>query len=141
MELVPDDYVEYTCDVYFDKHSRLKCLVPRERLEVRAGEVSKAVTRMDFVYDRLLPKLSRIKQARGPITLQCFVHKQRQDIQLLEINPRFGGGYPLTEESGVSYVTWLLQEYLGEKELDFRDDWLPNNFMLRYDSQVIVRNA
>ena len=33
---------EYTCDVYVDRQSRVRCAVPRLRMEVRAGEVSKA---------------------------------------------------------------------------------------------------
>ena len=44
-EYLDSTYSEFTCDLYFDRNSRLRCLVPRERLEVRGGEVSKGVTR------------------------------------------------------------------------------------------------
>ena len=37
MELVPQNYKEYTVDAYFDRNQVLKCLIPRERIEVRAG--------------------------------------------------------------------------------------------------------
>ena len=33
---------EYTCDVYVDLQMRVRCVVPRRRIEVRSGEVSKS---------------------------------------------------------------------------------------------------
>ena len=30
---------------------------------------------------------------------------------LYEINPRFGGGYPLTDRAGAKFCNWLVQEY------------------------------
>ena len=35
---------EYTIDTYFNFEGKLKCVVPRRRLEVRSGEVSKSIT-------------------------------------------------------------------------------------------------
>ena len=37
-------YDEFTCDLYYDKSSVLKCVIPRRRIQVRAGEVMKART-------------------------------------------------------------------------------------------------
>ena len=34
-------YKEYTVDMYFGKDNRVKCIVPRERIEIRAGEINK----------------------------------------------------------------------------------------------------
>lgn len=42
----PSRFDEYTIDFYFDRHSWLQCMVPRQRLEVRGSEVSKGVTRI-----------------------------------------------------------------------------------------------
>lgn len=43
--IAPEDYDEFTVDCYYDKASELKCVVPRKRIFVRAGEVNKGVTR------------------------------------------------------------------------------------------------
>jgi carbamoyl-phosphate synthase large subunit len=43
--LSPDEHDEYTIDMYYDRGGTLKCLVPRQRLETRGGEVSKGRTR------------------------------------------------------------------------------------------------
>src|SRR5687768_1300053 len=39
MEAVPQNYCEVTVDLYYDRSSALKAAVPRQRLEVRGGEV------------------------------------------------------------------------------------------------------
>lgn len=139
MELIGSDYKEVTVDVYFDRDGRLSCLVPRERIEVRAGEVSKGVTRRDFLYDYLLSKLGGMQGARGCITVQVFFDKKNNSVKGLEINPRFGGGYPLTDAVGAHYPEWLINEYLLQENVPFFDVWEADVIMLRYDAKVLVR--
>ncbi|EGR0364507.1 ATP-grasp domain-containing protein [Vibrio cholerae] len=141
MELIPKSYSEYTIDAYYSKDSTLKCLVPRKRLEVRGGEVSKGVTRNNFVYDYLLNKVNELKGARGCITFQLFVNEETQSIKGLEINPRFGGGYPLAHDAGAHYTDWLVREFLNNEDIGFFDSWEPNLVMLRYDAKVLVRES
>ena len=136
MELVPKNYAEYTVDVYFDQFSKLKCIVPRKRIEVRGGEVSKGITKRNFLYDDLLSKISEIKGARGCITFQFFVDEHNKNILGLEINPRFGGGYPLTISAKANYSKWILQEYIANKKINFFDGWESDLLMLRYDAKV-----
>ena len=138
MELVDGEYKEYTIDAYYDCQSQLRCLVPRERLEVRAGEVSKGVTRKNFVYDFLLSRLKFLRGARGCITVQVFANPENCDIKALEINPRFGGGFPLTEAAGANYPEWLIREYFLNEEIEFFDGWDSDLLMLRYDAKVII---
>lgn len=140
MELVPKRYSEYTIDGYYSKNGYLKCLVPRKRIEVRGGEVSKGVTRRNFVYDYLFERVSHLDGARGCITFQLFVNEQDNKIKGLEINPRFGGGYPLAYDAGANFPKWLIQEYLFNQPIGFFDDWQPNTLMLRYDAKVIAHD-
>lgn len=137
-EYVDSSYCEFTCDLYFDRNSQLKCIVPRERLAVRAGEVSKGMTRRNFVYDYLLARLEKMDGVMGPLTMQVFGNYDSGDIQVIEINPRFGGGYPLTSASGVSYVNWLLREWVLGEEITFFDSWQSDLLMLRYDAKVLI---
>ena len=138
MELISKDYSEYTIDCYYDKHSRLKCLVPRERLEVRGGEVSKGVTRKNYLYDYLVDRLDLLEDAIGCITFQVFANNLTESIKALEINPRFGGGFPLASSAGAEFADWLIREYILKEEISFFDDWEDNLLMLRYDAKVIV---
>jgi len=141
MELVSSDFSEFTLDAYFDQNEALRCLVPRKRIEVRAGEVSKGVTRKGTIYQYLLPKIKKLEGARGCITIQLFVRENSDDILGLEINPRFGGGYPLSYVAGANFIGWLLDEYLLGKEIPFFDAWEANLMMLRYDAKILIHNV
>lgn len=140
MELVPSTYCEYTIDAYYDRSSILKCLVPRKRIEVRGGEISKGVTRKNFVYDYLFEKLRYLGGARGCITLQFFVNEETRDIKGLEINPRFGGGFPLSDAAGANFPLWLIKEYFCNDEIAPFDGWEDNLLMLRYDAKVLTHD-
>lgn len=139
MELVGKEYSEYTIDVYYDRNGKLSCLLPRERIEVRGGEVSKGATRKNYVYEYLRYRLEDLKGARGCITAQVFANPDNEIIKALEINPRFGGGFPLSHAAGADYADWLIREYLLDEKIDFFDGWEDNLIMLRYDAKVLVR--
>jgi carbamoyl-phosphate synthase large subunit len=140
MEFVPKSYEEYTVDIYFDKLGKLKSLVPRLRIETRAGEISKGVTSKGIVYDYLKDKLQNLKGVRGCINLQLFVNLKNKSFKAIEINPRFGGGYPLSYAAGANFPKMIIQEYILNKEIKFIDDWVDNLLMLRYDSNVFVND-
>lgn len=138
MELIPSTYKEYTVDAYYSKDGILKCYVPRERIEVRSGEVSKGITRKNSVYNFLKDKISNIKGARGCLTIQIFVSEDLKDIKGLEVNPRFGGGYPLSFCARANFPAMLINEYLLGNTLSFFEDWEDSLLMLRYDASIVV---
>ena len=112
MERIGNVYREYTVDAYYGRSGQLKCVVPRERIEIRAGEVSKAITHGGFVLEYLRPRLPHLAGARGCCTIQAFGNRETGSVIGLEINPRFGGGYPLTAAAGTDYAEWFIREYL-----------------------------
>jgi carbamoyl-phosphate synthase large subunit len=138
-ELIGKDHAEYTVDAYYNKSGKLCCLVPRERIEVRGGEVSKGATRRHALYDFLLPRLETIPGARGCLTFQFFAKVEEGRFLAIEINPRFGGGYPLSYAAGANYPGWLIREYLLGEKIGFFDQWEQDLLMLRYDAKVLVR--
>lgn len=141
MELISnDEFDEFTVDCYYDKNSTLKCVVPRQRLVVRAGEVNKAATRNNIIVEHFFNNIAQLKGARGCLTIQVFLHKEQPIIKGIEINPRFGGGYPLTYLSGANYSKWVLEEYLFDKEIRVYKSWEQDLLMLRYDAEVLVHD-
>ena len=138
MQLIDNSFTEFTVDAYYDRQGKLRCFVPRQRIEVRAGEISKGVTRKHFVYDYLHSFLPLIKGARGCITLQLFACFKEKRFYAIEINPRFGGGYPLSYSAGANYPGWLIDEYLLRKAIPFFDKWEVDLLMLRYDAKVLI---
>ncbi len=129
------DADEFTVDIFMDSFGNCISIVPRQRLEVRAGEVSKALSFKDSDIIKEVKKLcSVLKGAYGPITVQLF--KKKESIIFIEINPRFGGGYPLSYLCGADFVSYLIRDYLSQK-LDYDDSWRDKTLMLRYDAEVV----
>ena len=134
------DGYEHTLDVLVDFDGKVRCVVPRKRLEVRAGEVSKGMTVKD---NRIIAIGKRVvealKGALGPITVQGFLTGDGK-FKLTEINPRFGGGHPLAIAAGADYPRWIIEMMLGRDPEIKLDGWEDGLVMLRYDEAVFVRH-
>ena len=129
---------EFTVNLFFDCGGQLVCAVPHERLQVRAGEVEKGITRRH-------PELADIAQKLaialpGPRGALCFQAMAGSDgmLKVTEINARFGGGYPLADRAGGTFARWLLEEALGNPR-SISGDWREGLVMLRYDAAVFVQ--
>ena len=135
-----EEYDEYTVDIYVGKDHNIKCIVPRKRIWVRAGEVNKALSQKNCIVNFLKKRLGKIDGAIGCLTLQVFLNKQNDNIIGIEINARFGGGYPLSYLAGANFPKWLIQEYFLNESIDYTEDWEDNLLMLRYDDEVLVHD-
>lgn len=135
----PEKFKEFTVDIYFNKDSKILSVVPRERIFIRDGEVNKACTRKNSIIAYVREKFENVSGLRGCITLQVFKKKDEDSIIAIEINPRFGGGYPLSYEAGSNFPKWIIEEYLLNIKLNqYKEDWKPNLLMLRYDHEILV---
>lgn len=132
---------EYTCDAYVDFNGKVRCVVPRKRLETRAGEVSKGLTVNDHeVIEAVVDCVNKLPHAVGCITVQCFKQVDGRVI-FIEVNPRFGGGHPLSIHAGANFPKWILQE-LTQDECDASFDcWQDDLAMLRFDDEIIVKGS
>lgn len=99
------------CMVGFD--GRPLRIVARERLEVRAGESSKGRTIKENNLINLTNELLLHLKTCGPVTVQCFCLEG--NYVFTEINPRFGGGYPLSHAAGADFPHILLSMCRGGK--------------------------
>ena len=136
--LSPSEHDEYTIDIYYSKDSKIKAIVPRLRIAVRGGEINKGITRKNFLIDYVKDHFGKLKGARGVITLQVFVNKSSNEVFGIEINPRFGGGYPLSHLAGANYVNWLIKEYMHQEEISEFDEWRANTLLLRCDQEYVT---
>lgn len=134
------EFKEFTVDMYYGKDNRVKSIVPRERLVIRAGEINKGITRKSFLVDYLKEKMEFLPGVVGCICIQLFVNESTKQVIAIEINPRFGGGYPLSYHSGANYPQYLIEEYIKNKSIDYNCDWQDNTLMLRYDDDIIIHN-
>jgi carbamoyl-phosphate synthase large subunit len=129
---------EYTLDLFVDFKGQVRCCVPRLRMETRAGEVSKGMTVRNLNIMAAGKQLvAALPGAMGCITVQCFLTDEGQ-IKFIEINPRFGGGFPLSAEAGADFPRWLIELSLGREPADIGDSWQEDLVMLRYDDAIFV---
>lgn len=131
-------YKEYTVDMYYGKDNNVKCIVPRERIEIRAGEINKGRAVKNEILDFLKDSLGHIDGCVGCICVQLFFHPETKDMVGIEINPRFGGGYPLTYMCGGNFPELLIREYFLGESVDYFDNWKDNMLMLRFDDAIYV---
>lgn len=128
---------EFTINLYVNRNGKCVCAVPHWRMEVRAGEVSKGATVKDASLMELGCRAAEsLPDARGPLNLQCFLDDDGT-AAVIELNARFGGGYPLAHRAGARFTDWLIEEQEG-REIGWFDAWQNNLAMLRYDDAVFV---
>lgn len=139
-DYIVESYVignEVTVDVFLVDG---KCLqaVPRRRIEVRGGEVSKGVT---MRHESILRVSTRVAEALpgafGALNLQIFHDPSTESIVVSEVNARFGGGVPLSIAAGAPMPQWLVELALNRPPT-ISPSWINNLVMLRYDDAVFV---
>lgn len=137
----PKEYKEFTVDMYYGLDGCVKGIVPRERIEIRAGEINKGITRKNGIVTFLRQRLGVLEGVRGCICLQLFYRDSDGDVKGIEVNPRFGGGFPLSYYAKANYAEYLIREYLLGETVDYSEAWLDRTLMLRYDNDIIVYDA
>lgn len=130
---------EYTIDVLSDFNGVPITAVPRLRMETRAGEVSKGMTvRNPLLIEKSMEMVRKLPGAVGCITIQCFL-TESNEVKFIEINPRFGGGFPLSVQAGADFPRYIIESMLGiESKLNV-DEWDDGLVMLRYDDAIFVQ--
>lgn len=129
---------EYTLDILVDFKGEVRSVVPRLRIETRAGEISKGMTVKNPAIIAAGKKVvESLPGALGCITIQCFL-LPNGDIKFIEINPRFGGGFPLSFQAGANFPRWIIEMMLGKEPEITIDGWQDGVVMLRYDDAIFV---
>ncbi len=102
---------EFTVDLLSDFRGRVISVVPRERLVIRAGVSDKGVTRKNQAVMDFAVEVAEHLQIVGAANIQC--KWDGKDVTLIEVNPRFSGGIPLTLAAGADFPSWLVQMAAG----------------------------
>ena len=130
---------EYTIDIFCDYEGNPVYITPRERLAVRSGEVLKSRITQD---DTMIAEMRRLIADYGPcgqITVQLIREDVTGDDYYIEINPRFGGGAPLSMKAGADSASAILRMLRGDK-LSYRERAaIDGAIYSRYDQSVRVK--
>ena len=130
---------EYTIDIFCDYEGDPVYITPRERLAVRSGEVLKTrITQDDTMIAEMLKLIADYKPC-GQITVQLIQDEKTGDNYYIEINPRFGGGAPLSIKAGADSAKAVLKMLNGEK-LTYQDKAARDGAVYsRFDQSVRIK--
>ena len=132
------DGKEYTIDVFCDFEGNPVYIVPRERIAVRSGEVLKTRIELD---ERMIEEARQLIQnfhPCGPITVQLIRQKDTGEDYYIEINPRYGGGAPLSMKAGADSPEAILRLLMGEN-LTYQDKGIRDGAVFsRFDQSICI---
>lgn len=126
---------EYTIDIFCDWDGEPISIVPRERLQVRAGEVLKTRIDLDQTMIEESKALCSAFKPCGPMTVQLIRDDAGVDW-FIEINPRFGGGAPLSMKAGARSAEAILKLLDGEDVGDY--EIADGAIYSRFDQSVCI---
>lgn len=126
---------EFTVDVFLDFDGNLITVVPRLRMATRSGEISKGKIIKDREIIEDIKRLVEVLKPIGHITVQLM--KTNKGIEYIEINPRFGGGAPMSIQSGADSCENLYRLLMGEN-LEYNENYRDNIMFFRFDNSICV---
>jgi len=124
---------EFGLDILTDQRGRLLNIVPRRKLVMRAGETDKAECVRDETMIGLGVKIVESLQplgVRGVIDVDLMRADDGGEVTILEINPRFGGGYPVAHLAGADFPQHLIALAKGDE--------VPEHIGAFQDGQIIM---
>lgn len=137
-EPIIQEYVkgeEYTIDVFLDFEGNVITIVPRLRIATRGGEVSKGKVVKDIAIIKDVHRLMKVLKPIGPITVQLM--KTDKGLRYIEINPRFGGGAPMSIKSGADSCENIYRLLMDQK-LVYNEDYRSGIVYLRFDNAICI---
>jgi carbamoyl-phosphate synthase large subunit len=130
---------EYGLDVVNDLDGRYQCTFVRRKLAMRAGETDRAVTvrseRLEAIGEVIGRRLGHIG------VLDCDAIVKGDACCVIDMNPRFGGGYPFSHIAGANLPAALIAWANGEKP---DASWLnvePDVVASKYDELAVMENT
>jgi carbamoyl-phosphate synthase large subunit len=132
---------EFSIDVFCDLDGRCLNAIPRTMIESKGGESIKGMTIRDAQLIELARDVAEKLRLVGPANIQCFREVDGSHL-LTDINPRFGGGFPLPLAAGGRYPELALALARGERPEPQLGDFREGIVMTRFFSDLsLMRNG
>jgi carbamoyl-phosphate synthase large subunit len=128
---------EFSIDVFSDLEARCLNAIPRTMIESKGGESIKGMTIRDaelIEFGRFVAETIGIK---GPANVQCF-REPDGSLLVTDVNPRFGGGFPLPHAAGGRYPELALALARGERPEPRLGEFREGVVMTRFFSQLTL---
>lgn len=127
---------EYGMDILNDLEGNYVGTFVREKLAMRAGETDKARTIIDDRFDQIGRTISNRLKHIG--VLDCDVLEQNGNLYILEMNARFGGGYPFSHEAGEHAIDCIIAWLQGQNNIAHNLQYKANITLSKCDRLIHV---
>jgi carbamoyl-phosphate synthase large subunit len=129
---------EFSIDVFCDFDGRCLNAIPRTMIESKGGESIKGMTIADPELIDFGRQVAETLPIYGPANVQCF---READGRLLitDVNPRFGGAFPLPLAAGSRYPELAIALALGERPEPRVGEFRAGIVMTRFFSDLVLR--
>jgi carbamoyl-phosphate synthase large subunit len=128
---------EFSIDVFNDFDGRCLNAIPRTMIESKGGESIKGMTIKD---PELIDYGRRVAEALpiwGPANIQCF-REEDGTLLVTDVNPRFGGAFPLPLAAGSRYPELAIALANGERPEPSVGDFREGVVMTRFFSHLCL---
>ncbi len=126
---------EFSIDVFCDLDGRCLNAIPRTMIESKGGESIKGMSIRDERLIELAREVAERLRLVGPANIQCFREDDGSHF-VTDINPRFGGGFPLPLAAGGRYPELALALARGERPEPRLGDFREGIVMTRFFSDL-----
>jgi carbamoyl-phosphate synthase large subunit len=128
---------EFSIDVLSDFEGRCLGAIPRTMIESKGGESIKGMSIKDEALIDFGRQVAETLPIWGPANIQCFrVAPDRHEVT--DVNPRFGGGFPLPLAAGGRYPELALALARGERPEPRLGDFREGVTMTRFFSDLCL---
>jgi carbamoyl-phosphate synthase large subunit len=128
---------EFSIDVFCGLDGRCLNAVPRTMIESKGGESIKGMTIADDELVEVGRLVSETLGLVGPANIQCFREPDGTHV-VTDINPRFGGAFPLPTAAGSRYPELALALAAGERPEPRLGDFRAGLYMTRFFGELVL---
>lgn len=120
---------EYGVDCINDLNGSHKVVVVKKKLAMRSGETDAAITVMDKSINEVISKLGNLFKHVSIIDIDVI--KSDNKVYIIDINPRFGGGYPFSHAAGINLPKAIIDWFYKTDGNVLNDDYNINVFTIK----------
>jgi carbamoyl-phosphate synthase large subunit len=131
---------EFSIDLICDFEGRCLNAIPRTMIESKGGESIKGMTVKDEALIDLARRLSEAIPLKGVATVQCFRGPDGRH-RITDVNPRFGGAFPLPQAAGGRYPELVLALAASERPEPRVGEFREGVVMTRFLSHLTLTTA
>jgi carbamoyl-phosphate synthase large subunit len=131
---------EFSVDVFCDLESRCLNAIPRTMIQSKGGESIKGMTIKDWELIEHGRRVAETIGIVGPANIQCF-REPDGSLPITDVNPRFGGAFPLPRAAGSRYPELALALANGGAPEPRLGEFREGIVMTRFFSHLSLREG